>query len=51
MTYKEYKELAKEVTNYKEADELIKKVADDETISALQYANIRHWAITAAYEN
>ena len=50
MSYKEYKELAKQVTSYEEADALIKEVSYDETISYRQYASIRYIALESACE-
>lgn len=49
MKYQEYKTAALHCANYAEADQLIKTIADDETISSRQYCALRYLAIKAAY--
>ena len=51
MTYQEYMVAAKSCTTPKEADAIINKAADDYTLSARQYFNIRYLAIKSAYQN
>lgn len=50
MTYHDYMEEAREACSLEESDRIIKAAADDETISARQYTNIRLTAIRSAYE-
>ena len=49
MTYQEYLESAESCTTIEEAEKLISQAADDYTLSARQYHNIRHIAIENAY--
>ena len=49
MKYRDYKDTALRCTNYEEADQLIKTIADDNTISDRQYYDLRHIAIESAY--
>lgn len=49
MTYQDYKDAALRCTNYEEADQLIKTIADDDTISDRQYDALRRIAIESAY--
>ena len=49
MNYQEYKTAALHCANYAEVDQLIKIIADDETISSRQYCALRYIAIKAAY--
>lgn len=51
MTYQEYMQAAKGCTTPDEAEKLINMVADDYTITARQYCNIRYVAINTAYNN
>ena len=51
MTYQEYMDLANSCTTPEEADELINMAADDDTLSARKYFNIRYAAIESAYNN
>ena len=51
MTYGEYMNLAKHCTTAEEAEVLISQAADDYTLSARQYFNIRYVAIKSAYNN
>lgn len=50
MTYKEYMQAAKSCTTPEKAEKLINQAADDYTLSARQYCNIRHVAIENAYK-
>ena len=50
MVYENYKNLANSCTSHEEAVQLIKIIEDDERISARQYYDLRHIAITSAYD-
>ena len=49
MSYMEYLEIANNCTTPEEAESIINQAADDYTLSARQYYNIRHVAIKNAY--
>jgi hypothetical protein len=51
MTYQEYLQAAKSCVTPEEAEKIINQAADDDTVSARQYFNIRHLAIKNAYNN
>ena len=50
MTYQEYIQTANSCTTPEEAEKLINQAADDYTLSARQYCNIRHIALESAYQ-
>jgi hypothetical protein len=49
MSYQEYLEIARGCATAEEAEKLINQAADDYTLSARQYFNIRYLAIKNAY--
>lgn len=51
MTYNEYLNRAKHCTTVDMAESLIDRAAEDYTLSARQYCNIRRIAIETAYSN
>ena len=50
MTYREYMKTAETCRTAHDAQRLIDQAADDTTISARQYHNIRYTAIKSAYQ-
>ena len=50
MTYQDYLKAAKDCTTPGDAEKIISQAADDYTLSARQYQNIRYIAIKSAYE-
>lgn len=51
MTYQEYLQAAKSCTTPDTAQKIIDMAADDNTLSAHQYFNVRYLAIKNAYTN
>lgn len=49
MTYKEAMTKAALITSYAEADELLREIEKENTITDKQYYNVRRCAIDAAY--